>query len=48
LIECRFTDEIVARETLALYRTALAERDRFPVAREKPGKKSMSGPKSTE
>jgi glycosyltransferase involved in cell wall biosynthesis len=41
LIERRFTDEIVARETLALYRTALAERSRFPVAREKPGKKSM-------
>jgi glycosyltransferase involved in cell wall biosynthesis len=48
LIECRFTDEIVARETLALYRTALAERGRFPLAREKPGKKSMSDAKSTE
>ena len=48
LIECRFTDEIVARETLALYRFALAERGRFPVAWEKPGKKSMSDAKSTE
>ena len=48
LIECRFTDEIVARETLALYRTALAERSRFPVAREKPGKKSTSDANSTK
>jgi len=48
LIECRFTDEIVARETLALYRTALAERGRFPVAREKPGKKSTLDANSTE
>jgi glycosyltransferase involved in cell wall biosynthesis len=47
LIECRFTDEIVARETLALYRAALAERGCFPVLREKPGKNSMSDPKST-
>jgi len=47
LIECRFTDEIVARETLALYRAALAERARFPVSREKPGKKSLSDTKST-
>jgi glycosyltransferase involved in cell wall biosynthesis len=48
LIERRFTDEIVARETLALYRIALAERSRFPVARENPGKKSMSGARSTK
>lgn len=48
LIECRFTDEIVARETLALYRAALAERGNFPAAREKPGKKSMSSAKSAE
>jgi glycosyltransferase involved in cell wall biosynthesis len=47
LIECRFTDEIVARETVALYRAALAERARFPVSREKPGKKSLSDTKST-
>jgi glycosyltransferase involved in cell wall biosynthesis len=48
LIERRFTDEIVARETLALYRTALAERSRFPVTREEPGKKSSSGARSTK
>src|SRR5208282_4362054 len=48
LIECHFTDEIVARDTLALYRTALVERSGFPVSREKPGKKSVSGAKSTE
>ena len=48
LIECQFTDEIVARETLALYRAALGERGRFPVVREKPGKKSISGANSTE
>jgi glycosyltransferase involved in cell wall biosynthesis len=47
LIECRFTDEIVARETLALYRAALAERGHFPALREKPGKKSPSDAKST-
>jgi glycosyltransferase involved in cell wall biosynthesis len=47
LIECWFTDEIVARETLALYRTALAERGHFPALREKPGKKSLSDAKST-
>jgi len=45
LVECRFADAIVARETLALYRTALAERGPFPVSREKPGKKSLSQPK---
>jgi glycosyltransferase involved in cell wall biosynthesis len=44
-VECRFTDDIVARETLALYRTALAERGYFPAAREKPGKKSLSNAK---
>jgi len=48
LIECRFTDEIVARETLALYRAALAERGRFPVLREKPGKNSISDAKLTD
>jgi len=47
LIERRFTDEIVARETLALYRAALADRGRFPVLREKPGKNSISDVKST-
>ena len=47
LVECRFTDDIVARETLALYRTALAERGFFPAAREKPGKKSLSNAKSS-
>ena len=48
LIEHRFADEIVAHETLALYRTALAERGAFPVAREKPGKISPPDAKSTE
>ena len=38
-IESRFTDEIVARETLALYRAALTERGRFPVCPGKAGKK---------
>ena len=38
LIECRFTDEIVARETLALYRAALAERGRAPAFGGKTGK----------
>jgi glycosyltransferase involved in cell wall biosynthesis len=47
LIECCFTDEIVARETLALYRAALAERGHFSALREKPGKKSLSDAKST-
>ena len=47
LIEWGFTDEIVARETLALYRAALAERGRFPVSREKPGIKTMSDREST-
>jgi glycosyltransferase involved in cell wall biosynthesis len=47
LIECRFTDEIVARETLALYRDALAERGRFAAVREKPGKNSISNAKSS-
>lgn len=47
LVERQFTDEIVARETLALYRAALADRGGFPVVREKPGKKSMSDAKST-
>jgi glycosyltransferase involved in cell wall biosynthesis len=45
LIECRFADAIVARETLALYRVALAERSRFPASREEPGRKSMSSTK---
>jgi glycosyltransferase involved in cell wall biosynthesis len=45
LVECRFADAIVARETLALYRAALAERGRFPVSREKPGRNSLSKPK---
>ena len=45
LIERRFTDAIVARETLALYRTALAERGFFPAAQEKPGKTSLSNAK---
>jgi glycosyltransferase involved in cell wall biosynthesis len=48
LIEGRFSDEIVARETLALYRAALAERGRFPALPEKPGKKSMPRAKSAE
>jgi len=30
LIERNFADEIVARDTLALYRRALEERGRFP------------------
>ena len=47
LIEQRFADEIVARETLALYRTALAERGGFPVTREKPRKTAKSDAKST-
>ena len=47
LIEQRFADEIVARETLALYRTALAERGGFPVAREKPRKTAKPDVKST-
>jgi len=38
LIECRFTDEIVARETLALYRAALAESGRAPAFGGKTGK----------
>jgi glycosyltransferase involved in cell wall biosynthesis len=37
LIEQHFTDEIVARETLALYRAALAGRCRFPATRENSG-----------
>jgi glycosyltransferase involved in cell wall biosynthesis len=37
LIEQQFTDAIVARETLALYSTALAGRGRFPAARENSG-----------
>jgi glycosyltransferase involved in cell wall biosynthesis len=37
LIEQQFTDAIVARETLALYRTALAGRGRFPATRENSG-----------
>jgi len=37
LIECHFTDEIVARKTLALYRTALLPRGGFPAARENSG-----------
>ena len=36
-IESGFTDEIVARETLALYRAALADRGRFPAPQEKGG-----------
>jgi glycosyltransferase involved in cell wall biosynthesis len=47
LVECRFTDGIVARETLALYRAALAERHGFPAAREIPGKNPAPGAKST-
>ena len=31
LVECQFTDEIVARETLTLYRAALTERGGLPV-----------------
>ena len=38
LIECRFTDEIVARETLALYRAALVESGRAPAFGGKTGK----------
>jgi glycosyltransferase involved in cell wall biosynthesis len=34
-IESGFTDEIVARETLALYRAALADRGAFPAPQEK-------------
>jgi glycosyltransferase involved in cell wall biosynthesis len=37
LIEQQFTDAIVARETLALYRAILAERGRFPATRENSG-----------
>jgi len=37
LIEQQFTDAIVARETLALYRAALAGRGRFPAVRENSG-----------
>ena len=37
LIECHFTDEIVARKTLALYRAALLPRGGFPAARENSG-----------
>jgi glycosyltransferase involved in cell wall biosynthesis len=37
LIEQQFTDAVVARETLALYRAILAGRDRFPAARENSG-----------
>ena len=37
LIECHFTDEIVARETLALYQAALLPRGGFPAARENSG-----------
>ena len=47
LVECRFTDAIVARQTLALYRAALAERHGFPAVREIPGKNSAPGAKST-
>ena len=47
LIEDEFTDESVARETLALYRAALAERHGFPAAREIPGKNPAPGAKST-
>jgi glycosyltransferase involved in cell wall biosynthesis len=48
LIECRFADETVARETLSVYHAALAECSRFPVLREKPGKTSQPGANSTE
>ena len=34
-IESGFTDEIVARDTLALYHSALADRGRFPAPQEK-------------
>jgi len=47
LVECRFTEAIVASETLALYRAALSERHGFPAAREIPGKNSTPGAKST-
>ncbi len=40
LIERRFADEIVARETLALYHTALEERRHFPAIGEKSAEKS--------
>ena len=41
LIEGEFTDDIVARETLALYRAAIANRGQFPALRENSGKKSQ-------
>lgn len=47
LVERQFTDGIVARETLALYRAALAGRHGFPAAREIPGKPSPTDAKST-
>ena len=48
LIKCRFTEEVVTRETLALYGAALAERGGFPAAREKPGKNPMPDAESAE
>jgi len=47
LVERQFTDGIVARETLALYRAALAGRHGFPSAREIPGKPWPTDAKST-
>jgi len=47
LIEHRFAEEIVAGETLALYRAALTERGDFAVTREKPGNTSTPDAKST-
>jgi hypothetical protein len=47
LVERQFTDGIVARETLALYRAALAGRHGFPAAREIPGKPLPPDAKST-
>jgi glycosyltransferase involved in cell wall biosynthesis len=42
LVERQFTDEIVAHETLALYRAALAERCHFPAVRGNLGEKTQT------
>jgi glycosyltransferase involved in cell wall biosynthesis len=47
-IESGFTDEIVARETLALYRAALDDRGRLPTGAGKAGNPPSSIGKSTE
>ena len=42
LIEAQFTDEIVARETLALYRAAIANRRQVPALTDNSGRKSQN------